>query len=218
MGGLKKLLVGAACAAAASLGATASYADVSIINGSFENASLDPGVFTTLGTGSTAITGWTVGGLGIDYIGTYWQAADGERSIDLSGNDKGSISQMLTGLTIGQSYDVFFALAGNPDGGAATKVAVASDGGSQSSVFFFPQAGNTKSDMGWTQQLFNFTATDTTANLTFSATLNDAYGPALDNVSIAAVPEPATWAMMIMGFGIVGMMARSTRRTRAVVA
>lgn len=218
MGGLKKLLVGAACAAAASLGATASNAAVSIINGSFENALLDPGVFTTLGTGSTAITGWTVGGLGVDYIGTYWQAADGERSIDLSGNDKGSISQMLTGLTIGQSYNVFFALAGNPDGGAATKVAVASDGGSQSSVFFFPQAGNTKSDMGWTNQVFNFTATGNTANLTFSATLNDAYGPALDNVSISAVPEPATWAMMIMGFGVIGMMARSTRRARAVAA
>jgi hypothetical protein len=28
---------------------------------------------------------------------------------------------------------------------------------------------------------------------------------------ISAVPEPATWAMMIMGFGLVGAMARSTR-------
>lgn len=28
----------------------------------------------------------------------------------------------------------------------------------------------------------------------------------------AAVPEPATWAMMIIGFGAVGTMARSTRR------
>jgi hypothetical protein len=27
-----------------------------------------------------------------------------------------------------------------------------------------------------------------------------------------AVPEPATWALMIMGFGGVGAMARSRRR------
>ena len=31
-----------------------------------------------------------------------------------------------------------------------------------------------------------------------------------------AVPEPATWAMMIMGFGAVGMAAR--RRRKGVVA
>ncbi|MBT9472342.1 MAG: PEPxxWA-CTERM sorting domain-containing protein [Phenylobacterium sp.] len=36
-------------------------------------------------------------------------------------------------------------------------------------------------------------------------------GPLLDNVSIgvsSAVPEPATWAMMIMGFGLVGSAMR----------
>jgi hypothetical protein len=30
--------------------------------------------------------------------------------------------------------------------------------------------------------------------------------------SPGAVPEPATWAMMIMGFGAIGLMARSDRR------
>jgi len=212
---LKKILVGAAFAAATTLGATAANA-VTIINGSFETG-VNPGSFTTIGNGdSTSIFGWTVGGLGVDYIGSYWQAADGDRSIDLSGNDKGSISQMLTGLTVGQTYQVMFALAGNPDGGASTKVAVASDGGSQSSVFFFPQGSNTHQNMGWTNQVFTFKATGTTANLTFSATQFDAYGPALDNVSISAVPEPATWAMMIIGFGGVGSMLRSTRRRHAL--
>ena len=185
-----------------------------IVNGSFELGT-DPGVFTTLGNGSTAITGWTVGGLGIDYIGSYWQAADGNRSIDLSGNDKGSISQLLTGLTVGREYQVNFSLAGNPDGGGSTKVAVASDGGSQTSVYFFDQTGNTRDSMGWTAQSFRFIATDTTANLTFSATLNNPYGPALDNVSIAGVPEPATWGLMILGMGAVGGMMRRRKATLA---
>ena len=74
---------------------------VTIVNGGFEAASLNPGVFTTLFAGSTAINGWTVGGHSIDYIGSYWQPAEGSRSIDLSGNDKGAISQLLSGLTVG---------------------------------------------------------------------------------------------------------------------
>lgn len=35
--------------------------------------------------------------------------------------------------------------------------------------------------------------------------------------NIAAVPEPATWAMMIAGFGMIGFAMRSRRRTTTVV-
>jgi hypothetical protein len=41
--------------------------------------------------------------------------------------------------------------------------------------------------------------------------------PVLDNVSVTAVPEPATWAMMLVGFGGLGMAMRS-RRKRAPTA
>ena len=40
----------------------------------------------------------------------------------------------------------------------------------------------------------------------------------LDNLSLTAVPEPSTWAMMIVGFGLVGAAARrrkSAGRTTA---
>ncbi|MFZ4382319.1 MAG: PEPxxWA-CTERM sorting domain-containing protein, partial [Sandarakinorhabdus sp.] len=37
-----------------------------------------------------------------------------------------------------------------------------------------------------------------------------------DMVSLTAVPEPATWAMLIVGFGMVGFAAR--RRKAAVAA
>ncbi len=36
-----------------------------------------------------------------------------------------------------------------------------------------------------------------------------------DNLNAAAVPEPATWAMMISGFGLIGFSLRSRRRTLA---
>lgn len=215
---MKKVALLAAAAAAVAMAAPATAAPT-IVNGSFETATVNPGSgFVTLGNGSTAITGWVVGGLGIDYVGTYWQAAQGTRSIDLSGNDKGSISQLLTDLVIGQKYRVAFSLAGNPDGGGSTKVAVASDGGSQTGVFSFSNTGTSRANMGWQTQVFDFTATALTANLTFSASVNDPYGPALDNVSISAVPEPATWGLMILGFGAIGafLRRRAPRRTTAL--
>ena len=39
---------------------------------------------------------------------------------------------------------------------------------------------------------------------------------ALDNVRIDGVPEPASWALMLSGFGLVGGILRSSRGRRAV--
>lgn len=39
-----------------------------------------------------------------------------------------------------------------------------------------------------------------------------------DNVSIAAVPEPATWAFMIFGFGAIGGAIRRQRKAKAKVS
>lgn len=43
---------------------------------------------------------------------------------------------------------------------------------------------------------------------------NQNIGNILDNVSVSAVPEPATWAMIILGFASVGFMAYR-RKNRA---
>ncbi len=41
---------------------------------------------------------------------------------------------------------------------------------------------------------------------------SESYGGYLDNIRITAVPEPATWGLMIVGFGAIGASIRSTRR------
>ena len=41
---------------------------------------------------------------------------------------------------------------------------------------------------------------------------------ALDNISVAGVPEPATWAMMMVGLGSLGLSLRSRRRLAAAAA
>ena len=55
--------------------------------------------------------------------------------------------------------------------------------------------------------------------LSFSAIgTNDSLGGYIDNITISAVPEPATWAMMIIGFGAAGAAMRNNRRRQAALA
>lgn len=198
-----------ACCAASSASAA-----VSVINGSFETGGeIAPGGFRTVAAGnSTAINGWTVGGSGVDYIGTYWQAGDGVRSIDLSAGAAGSVSQTIA-TEAGRDYKVFFYLSGNPDGGLGQKVAVTSVSGSPAvTETYTVGAANSRANMLWERYSYRFTAFDSTSDLTFASGTNTAFGPALDNVSITAVPEPGTWAMLIVGMGLVGLSSRRGRR------
>jgi choice-of-anchor C domain-containing protein len=215
---LKTALVAAACVAACGVASSAGAA--AFTNGSFENATVDPGAgFVTLGNGSTAVTGWVVGGDSIDYIGGYWQAEDGSRSIDLSGNANGSIAQTFDTVA-GQAYQVSFFLAGNPDGGPAAKLEITSaDGGQQQQSLFTVTGSDSRANMGWTEFSYKFSATGSSTTLAFASATGTAFGPALDNVSVsAAVPEPASWAMMLVGFGGLGAVLRRQRRTVAATA
>ncbi len=163
-------------------------------NGGFELGTA-PGTFSTILSGdSTSITDWTVNSGSVDYIGTYWQASDGSRSIDLNGNEAGSISQTFA-TTAGATYDVNFHLSGNPDLGPSAKVVrVSASGGSPASGdFTYDTAvkGNTKADMKWESDDFSFVASGASTTLTFASQVSGAAGPALDNVSITET-APAT--------------------------
>ena len=214
---MKKLLIGAALAASMLAAAPAANAAV-LVNGSFEEGT-NPGSFLTLGNGNTDITGWTVGGNGIDYIGTYWKASQGVRSLDLAALDQGGVSQTFATI-VGREYVVSFDLAGNPDGGLNQKAMVTSAGlGQLPALFTFDVGpGNTHDDMGWQSFTYKFTAQSTSSTLNFSSLTRGPYGPALDNVGVtlSAVPEPATWAMMIIGFTGAGVAIRRRRRDDSV--
>src|SRR5438445_12750864 len=66
-----------------------------LVNGSFELGA-NPGDSVLVYSGdSTTIPGWTVTSGSVDLVGTHWPAADGSRSIYLSGDDAGTLSQTI---------------------------------------------------------------------------------------------------------------------------
>jgi choice-of-anchor C domain-containing protein len=183
-----------------------------VVDGGFTDAAgqsfitvVSPGTF-----GGVSGTAWAVTSGSVDIIGNYWQPpVTGQGSVDLDGNSPGAISQTLSGLVTGQTYALTFALSGNPDGLPQTKQVQVSING-QNQTFTFNDAGTTRpSPMNYAMESLTFTYNGTGNVLSF-ASLDDpssAFGPVLGDVSVSAVPEASTWAMMILGFLGVGFMA-----------
>lgn len=187
-----------------------------IQNGSFEQG-LDPGGFTTLSEGSTAIVSWNVVGT-IDYIGTYWQAQDGQRSLDLNGNSNGGVWQEFA-TAPGTTYRVSFFLSGNPDGGPLLKQVNVSVNDQGLQTYSFVLGGSRRDSMNWTAFDYTFQAGGTTTKLLFRSENADGddqepccYGPALDNVSVTVVPDGGS-TMWVLGATLAALgVARRLRR------
>lgn len=218
---LLKLSIASSVLAVSALIVTPVQAANLIQNGSFETATVNPnpGDFIRLDAGSTAITGWTVSQGTIDYIGTYWQASEGSRNLDLSGSNAGGIQQTFN-TTVGETYRVTFDLAGNTDYSPTIKEMRVSAGGN-SADFSFDITGKSRSNMGWVSKSWGFTATGTTTTLSFLNLVDTPYGPALDNVSVIAlsppptptsIPEPSSM-LGLLSLGVLGIGSALKRQS-----
>jgi choice-of-anchor C domain-containing protein len=191
----RRSILGTAAAVVASiaLAGSAMAAFAGATNGSFETGTYAGGSLNTLNAGSTNLTGWTITTGSIDWISSVWPAKDGSKSLDLSGNGPGAISQTLA-TTIGKTYVVSFALSGNPGGAPVVKtLSVAATGGATTAYTFDTgTAGNTLSDMKWTAQTYSFVATSATTVLAITSTTAGVYGPALDNVVVTETGATGT--------------------------
>jgi choice-of-anchor C domain-containing protein len=162
-----------------------------LVNGSFEEGS-DPGEqgWKPLDKGSKDIKGWEVTRGQIDYVSTYLEAADGKRSLDLHGSPGyGGVKQTFK-TKKGQKYRLSFSLAGNPVGSVAVKrlgVKVAD----KEEEFSFNTSCKSTTDMGWANQVLDFTATGVETTLEIYTVMEEdpSCGPALDNVSVVASKE-----------------------------
>jgi choice-of-anchor C domain-containing protein len=192
-----------------------------VTNGSFELPGFS-GSYKTLRASNPSeadyLTGWHITAGSVDLIGSYWQASQGKNSLDLSGNQPGTIAQQSIATTPGASYLLLFDMAGNPDGRPTLKtmdVLWTPDGGSESIVMqpqFTVTGQTTHQNMGWTTYSVLLKATANQTTLGFrSTTTNSPYGPALDNVRLYAVPEGPSGLLLLPGLLPIAVLVRRRR-------
>ena len=136
------------------------------------------------------------------------------------------IYQTITGLTNGTKYAVTFYQAVVTDNSSTAadnwlvylSSAGAAGGTAVASTVMNTNCGTTS--VGWAAQTAIFTATAGSETLTFLAqdTTTPLGGPPialLDGIKIAQVPEPASVALLCLGFGGVAAMRRRRARAQA---
>lgn len=191
--------------ASASLGANAANL---VNNGSFEDTVVASGSW---GTFASLPGVWTGSPLGIEVRNNVAGVAqDGFNFVELATTANSSMSQTITGTGMvelsfwysarpsTESNDLSFSL-----GGLSGTVLQGVAGGSAHSW----QQYRGVVDLGTTGS----------ATLSFYSRNNGllpSYGGSLDNVSVTAVPEPETYAMLLAGLGLIGMVRR--RKNKAV--
>ena len=216
---LNRICVGVAAGAVL---AAPSYAQNLVVNGGFEIIAPPVGNYRALAAGNTTLTGWTIGGGGIDIIGTRWQASpNGGNNIDLNNLAPGSITQTITTpLTAGTIYALDYYIAGNPEGnqlpanktldlffnlGATTEFTTSDS---------FNVTGKTVANMGWQFRHVRFTPTTTGIyNLVFLSTTTGSRGPAIDGLDLhILLPEPGSFAIAAMGLLPLAFVLRRRRK------
>ena len=177
-------------------------------------------------TANTTNAAGTYGYTGNEYMWASTASSQGGNFVALDGDStvRGALTQTINGLTVGNTYTLSFEWGAGQlrsRDGATTEQLIYGLGNTSyaTNVLSNPSHGFT----GWNRVTQNFTATGTSQVLSFlsNGTPNGLPPVALlDNVSLtAAVPEPATWGMMIVGFGAIGGTMRYRRRnTQAVIA
>lgn len=238
--------LGIAAAMAFAVGSAAHASTNIIENGGFELSSYSQNHQFGTGFGLQGVTGWSGGsGLQEWFIGgtqttttaiTQWYPQDqknyfwpsvntlspnGGDFVALDGDPKagGSISQTLTNLEVGKAYTLTFDWAAgqlrNRSGDITEQLQVTFGDETKSTGTL---AVASRGFSGWDTVTMVFTPTAATQTLTFLSIGSPSGLPPmalLDGVSLS-VPEPATWAMMLIGFGGIGAMIR--RRGRSLAA
>jgi hypothetical protein len=146
--------------------------------------------------------------------------------LDADPSFTGPLQQTVTGLTPGQKYDLSFYWAAGELSNRTGYLTSQLTGTFGSSAFATPVYNNTNppgvpgSFSGWSKVSFVVTANSASDVLSFLAVGSPAGNlppvALLDGVSLTAVPEPATWGLLLLGVFGVGFAVRRKATAAAV--
>jgi hypothetical protein len=122
-----------------------------------------------------------------------------------TGNGNNPAGQLSSVMTVGPgAYKLTFDLAGNLRNAPAQTTTVG--------LGDFSTSLTPSNTSGFVTETFWF-KTSTSGNLVFTDLgPSNQQGNLLDNITLTAVPEPATWGMMILGLAGIGCALRNRRK------
>lgn len=217
--------------------ASAFPAGAQIVNGSFEDGTFGDGSVREVPRDDDALTGWMVNDNPIAWYKTGYEPNPlkpigvGPHSGNLAINlCDGSVANLCDGsvrpVSISQTFELLPAIeqrvsfwvgnyAGN--GGPVSIVINIQDGTSNTLLLGeTATAPATDSNSAWQEFTYSFTPIGRSNIISFSGIGSGYYYAGLDDISVAAVPEPSTWALALLGFVGLGMLGvRRSRQRRA---
>jgi hypothetical protein len=193
------------------VGAVPSFADTKvnqIVNGDFNTTpALAAGSWGDFANGTVA--GWT-GSAGIIEVDTPGPIGPGtnpfsSQSLEVNADSPETVSQTITGLTVGQTYVLTFAYGDRPGSGDES-MNVLLDG-----ALITSELDNlNNSSLVWNVDSYGIVATSTSETLSFVGLADSgqpSFGNEVTDVALVASPEPSTWLLMISGIGLLGFAA-----------
>ena len=176
-----------------------------ILNSGFEQPTTSTDLF--IPAGDLSLVAWTVVSGSVDVVPNTgrWSAFEGTQSLDLDGQSAGTIEQFFA-TTAGTTYLLSFEYANNLAPPISATVSVLGAGAFPLLSQDISHSSSTALDMDWTHFVSPFTANSAMTTLRFSSLdfPSSFAGIALDAVSVIpfAIPEPQTYAMMLVGLGL----------------